>query len=70
MARFCLFYVIKKTEIIIETIATEIGMASVKIEQRFLRDGIVCAVMHIKIAYLGADLRPKQIPDSIIQMMK
>lgn len=57
-------------EIIIETKATEIGMASVKIEQKFLHDGVACAVMHIKIAYLGSDLRPKQIPDSIIQIMK
>ena len=54
-------------DIIIETTPTDIGAASVKIEQRFLRGADVCAVMHITIAYLGKDLRPKAIPESVLK---
>lgn len=57
-------------DIIIETVATDVGAASIKIEQKFLRDGVICAIMHIKIAYLGGDMRPKAIPDSLIQNLK
>lgn len=57
-------------DIIIETVATDVGVASIKIEQKFLRDGVICAIMHIKIAYLGGDMRPKAIPDSLIQDLK
>ena len=57
-------------DIVIETVATDVGAASMKIEQKFLRDGVICAIMHIKIAYLGGDMRPKAIPDSLIQDLK
>ena len=55
-------------DIIIETVPTNIGAASVKIEQKFLRNDIICAIMHITIAYLDSDMRPKAIPDSVRQV--
>ncbi len=53
--------------IIIETVPTKVGAASVQIEQKFLREGVVCAIMHITIAYLGGDMHPKAIPESVLK---
>ena len=53
-------------DIIIETTTSSVGAASVKIEQKFLRGGVICAIMHITIAYLGDDMHPKAIPESIL----
>ncbi len=52
-------------DIIIETTPMAVGAASVKIEQKFLRKGVICAIMHVTIAYLGGDMRPKAIPESV-----
>ena len=57
-------------DIIVETCATDVGAASVKIEQKFLRDGVICAIMHITIAYLGGDMRPKPIPDTVLKVFE
>ena len=57
-------------DIVIETTPTDVGAASVKIEQKFVRGADVCAVMHITIAYLGAGLRPKAIPESVLNFFK
>ena len=57
-------------EITVETTPTDVGAASVKIEQKFLRDGVICAIMHITIAYLDKNLRPKAIPDQIKKFFK
>lgn len=47
-----------------------IGGASMVIEQKFVKEDKVCAIMEIKIAYLGGDMRPKAIPDSIVNALK
>ncbi len=57
-------------DIIIETQPISVGGASAKIEQRFIRDTDVCAVMHIKIAYLGHDMRPRPIPEQLMELLK
>lgn len=54
-------------EFVVETIMTDVGMASVRVEQKFVKDGNVCAIINLKVAYLGADLRPKKIPDGFIK---
>jgi acyl-CoA thioesterase FadM len=56
--------------IIIETTTSSVGAASVKIEQKFLRGGVVCAIMHITIAYLGRDMHPKAIPESVLNFFE
>ena len=53
-----------------ETTPTDVGAASVKIEQKFLRGGVICAIMHITIAYLGGDMRPKAIPESVVNFFE
>ena len=44
----------------------DVGAATVKIEQKFVKDGNICAIINLKVAYLGADMRPKRIPAEFI----
>lgn len=55
---------------VVETQTTKIGAASLTIEQKFVKCDKICAIMNITIAYLGAGMRPKAIPDSIINALK
>ena len=57
-------------EFVVESCPVKIGAASMTIEQKFVKNEIVCAIMHITIAYLGADMRPKAIPESILKLFK
>ena len=57
-------------EFIVETNAVKVGGASMTIEQKFVKDGDVCAIMNITIAYLGSDMRVKAIPESILKMFE
>lgn len=57
-------------EFSIETQALKIGGASMTIEQKFVKDGKICAIMNITIVYLGSDMRPKAIPESIAKMFE
>lgn len=54
-------------DFVVETQMTDVGAAVVKIEQKFVKDGVVCAIINIKVAYLGADMRPKRIPAEFIE---
>ena len=53
-------------EIVVETIMTNAGTASVGIEQKFVKDGAVSAIINLKVAYLGANMRPKKIPQDLL----
>ena len=53
-------------DFVVKTRPIKIGTASVVIEQIFVKDDKVCAIMNITIAYLGGDKRPKVIPESIV----
>ena len=57
-------------EFTVETQAVKIGAASMTIEQKFVKDGEICAIMNITIAYLGSDMRPKAMPESIVSMFE
>lgn len=57
-------------EFIVETVPVKIGTASMQIEQKFIKNNEICAIMHITIAYLGANMRPKAIPETILNMLK
>ena len=56
-------------EFVVESRAVKIGGASMVIEQKFVKDDKICAIMNITIAYLGGDMRPKAIPESIVNLM-
>ena len=53
-------------EFVVETAMTDVGMASVRVEQKFVKDGIISAIINLKVAYLGADMRPKKIPQDLL----
>lgn len=53
-------------EFVVESKIVKMGAASMDIEQKFVRGDAICAIMQINIAYLGADMRPKRIPESLV----
>ena len=53
-------------EFVVETQMVGVGAAIVRVEQKFVKDGAECAIINIKVAYLGGDMRPKRIPDEFI----
>ena len=56
-------------EFVVETQMVDVGAATVKIEQKFVKDGNICAIINLKVAYLGADMRPKRIPGQFIDAL-
>ncbi|MBQ4070376.1 MAG: thioesterase family protein [Alphaproteobacteria bacterium] len=56
-------------DFVVETRMTDIGAAIVKIEQKFVKDGNDCAIINLKVVYLGADMRPKRIPEEFIAQL-
>lgn len=55
---------------VVETNATDIGAASLKIEQKFVKDDEIYAILHGTAAYIGADMKPKRIPEEYIKKIK
>ena len=53
-------------DIVVESHIVNRGAASMNIEQKFVKDGDVYAIINLTVAYLGADMRPKRIPDEIL----
>ena len=53
-------------DFVVETQMVDVGAAVVKIEQKFVKDGNICAIINLRVAYLGADMRPKRIPQDFI----
>lgn len=53
-------------DIVVETQMVDVGAAVVKIEQKFVKDGNVYAIINLRVAYLGVDMRPKRIPTEFI----
>ncbi|MCL2338584.1 MAG: thioesterase family protein [Proteobacteria bacterium] len=49
-------------EFVVETIATDAGAASLKIEQKFVKSGEIYAILTGTAAYIGKDMKPKRIP--------
>lgn len=53
-------------DFVVESTIIKQGLASMDIEQKFVKDGDVYAIININVAYLGADMKPKRIPESIM----
>ncbi|MDR0967982.1 MAG: acyl-CoA thioesterase [Rickettsiales bacterium] len=51
---------------VVETYSTDVGAASIKIEQKFVKDGEIYAILNGTAAYIDGDLKPKRIPESLI----
>lgn len=54
-------------DFIVETKMTDVGSAIVRVEQKFVKDGTEYAIINIKVAYLGGDMRPKRIPEEFVK---
>ncbi len=57
-------------DIVVETRLVKLGAASLQVEQKFVKDNEIYAILHGTAAYIGADLKPKRIPDEIIKILK
>lgn len=55
---------------VVETQVLKIGAASLVVEQKFVKCDKICAIMNITIAYLGSDMCPKAIPESVINALR
>lgn len=53
-------------DIVVRSEIKKIGAASMTIEQNFVKDDCICAIINVNVAYLGADMRPKRIPDELM----
>ena len=49
-------------EITVETRATSVGAATICVEQKFIKNGEICAIMTVKVAHLDRNLKPVRIP--------
>jgi len=56
-------------DLVVESTITHVGAASIEIEQKFMRDDTLCAIVNVSAAYIGADMHPKRIPDEIAAQM-
>ncbi|MBR2285959.1 MAG: thioesterase family protein [Alphaproteobacteria bacterium] len=54
-------------DIVVETEIINIGGASMDLQQKFVHDGTICAIMNITVVYIGADMRAKRIPATITE---
>ncbi len=54
-------------ELTVESVITHVGAASLSIEQKFVRDGEIYAILGGTAAYIGGNMHPQRIPDQILQ---
>ncbi len=50
---------------VVQTVITNLGAASLSFEQKFVKDGLIYAILSGTAAYIGGDMRPKRIPDVV-----
>lgn len=53
-------------DIVVETEIVKVGGASMDLQQKFVHDGVICAIMNITVVYIGADMHTKRIPETIL----
>ena len=56
-------------EFVVETNVTAVGAASVSVEQKFVKNNEICAILTGTAAYLNADGRPTRMPDVLAQAL-
>ena len=57
-------------EFVVETTVTKFGAASMSVEQKFVKDDEICAILSGTAAYIGANMMPKRIPDVVVAPFK
>ena len=51
---------------VVESEIVKMGAASMSVEQKFVKDDVICAIINVNVAYLGADMHPKRIPENLL----
>lgn len=54
-------------EFVVETVITHVGAASMDLQQKFVRGDEICAILGLTVVYIDGDMRPKRIPNQILQ---
>lgn len=54
-------------DFVIESEIVTVGAASMDLQQKFVKDDVICAILNVKVAYLGTDMKPKRIPESMLE---
>jgi len=57
-------------DLIVESTITDVGGASMSVEQKFVHGDTICAIMHITVVYIGSDMHAKRIPDSVLSHLE
>ena len=57
-------------EFAVETVVTGVGAASVSVEQKFVKNDEICAILTGTAAYLDANGRPACLPDVLADALK
>lgn len=57
-------------EFVVETVVTGVGAASVSVEQKFVKNGEICAILTGTAAYLDATGRPTRLPDVLARALE
>ncbi len=57
-------------DFVVETIVTGVGAASVSVEQKFVKNGEICAILNGTAAYLDATGRPARLPTVLVDALK
>lgn len=53
-------------DFVVRSRVIKMGVASMTLEQCFVHNDEICAVLNITVAYIGADMRPRRIPDELL----
>ena len=56
-------------EFVVETRVTAVGAASVSIEQKFVKNDTICAILTGTAAYLNSVGRPVRLPDDLVKVL-
>jgi len=57
-------------EFVVQSKIIKLGAASMQIEQKFVKDDVICAIINVNVVYIGANMRPTRIPDDIISQFQ
>ncbi|MCM1294365.1 MAG: thioesterase family protein [Muribaculaceae bacterium] len=57
-------------EFVVESRIIKFGAASMQIEQKFVKDDEIYAIINVNVVYIGANMRPARIPIQIIESFK
>lgn len=57
-------------DIVVESGLLKLGTASINIEQKIMKNNEIYAILNGVAAYVGSDMKPKRIPENILEILK